>query len=56
MARISLARSECGGEVRIIASTEDPAVVNQILAHLDDKAAIARLPPCRAPPTMDLLV
>ena len=48
--------SECGGEVRIIASIEDPAVINQILAHLDDKAATARLPPCRAPPTMGLLV
>ena len=45
--------SECGGDVRIIASIEDPAVINQILAHLDEKAATvatALLPPCRAPP------
>ena len=45
--------SECGGDVRIIASIEDPAVINKILSHLDEKAATAgtaRLPPCRAPP------
>ena len=48
--------SECGGDVRIIASIEDPAVINEILAHLDEKAATTRLPPCRALPTMDLLV
>ena len=44
---------ECGGDVRIIASIEDPAVINRILVHLDEKAAIAataQLPPCRAPP------
>ena len=40
---------ECGGDVRIIASIEDPAVINKILAHLDEKEATARLPPCRAP-------
>jgi len=27
--------SQCGGEVRIIASIEDPAVIKQILAHLE---------------------
>ena len=45
--------SECGGDVRIIASIEDPAVINKILSHLDEKVATAgtaRLPPCRAPP------
>jgi hypothetical protein len=42
--------SECGGDVRIIASIEDPAVINKILVHLDEKAATAPLPPCRAPP------
>jgi hypothetical protein len=40
--------SECGGEVRIIASIEDPAVIKQILAHLAEKAATALLPECRA--------
>jgi hypothetical protein len=45
--------SECGGDVRIIASNEDPAVINKILAHLDEKAATTRLPPCRAPPVTD---
>ncbi len=45
--------SECGGDVRIIASIEDPAVINKILAHLNEKAATvatARLPEYRAPP------
>jgi hypothetical protein len=42
--------------VRIIASIEDPAVINQILAHLDEKAATAVLPPCRAPPATGLLI
>ena len=42
--------SKCGGDVRIIASIEDPAVISKILSHLDRKAATARLPQCRAPP------
>ena len=44
---------ECGGEVRIIASIEDPAVIQKILAHLDataSSAATALLPDCRASP------
>ena len=51
--------SECGGDVRIIASIEDPAVIQKILAHLDDKAtseATALLPDCRASPALGLLV
>ncbi|MGK2926892.1 MAG: hypothetical protein ACSLE2_14860, partial [Lysobacterales bacterium] len=39
-----------GGTVKIIASIEDPAVINQILVHLAEKAATTRLPPSRAPP------
>jgi hypothetical protein len=35
---------------------EDPAVINQILAHLAEKAATALLPECRAPPATGLLV
>jgi hypothetical protein len=49
--------SECGGDVRIIASIEDPLVIRKILAHLDEKAATAvaaQLLPCRAPPTTGL--
>ena len=45
--------SVCAGAVKIIASIEDPAVINKILTHLDKKAATAgtaRLPECRAPP------
>ncbi|MFC1690479.1 IS91 family transposase, partial [Pseudomonadota bacterium] len=44
---------ECGGDVRIIASIEDPAVIQKILAHLDDNATsavTALLPDCRASP------
>jgi hypothetical protein len=46
--------SECASFVNIEASIEDPAVINQILAHLDEKAATVRLPPCRAPPVTRL--
>lgn len=46
--------SECGGDVHIIASIEDPAVIQKILAHLDDGATSVTselLPKCRAPPS-----
>ena len=61
--------SECGGDVRIIpkalaslagqalASIEDLAVIQKILAHLDDNAtsaATAWLPDCRASPVVEL--
>ena len=35
-AKISGPGSECGGGVRIIASVEDPAVINKILEYLDE--------------------
>jgi hypothetical protein len=41
---------KCGADVRIIASIEDPAVIQKILAHLDKTASPAvasRLPDCR---------
>jgi hypothetical protein len=47
----------CGGALRIIACTEDPAVIKKILAHLDTKDACpqpARLPPSRGPPQVGL--
>jgi hypothetical protein len=49
--------SECGEDVRIIASIEDPTVIQKILTHLDDNAASAAtalLPDCRASPTVSL--
>ena len=49
--------SKCGGDVRIIASIEDTSVINQILAHLDQRVAaceVARLPQSRAPPQIEL--
>ena len=48
---------KCGGDVRIIASIEDPAVILKILAHLDNtasSAATALLPDCRASPSLPL--
>jgi len=47
--------SECGGDVRIVASIEDPVVIQKILAHLDNtasSAATAVLPDCRASPCL----
>ncbi len=49
--------SECGGDVRIIASIEDPVVIRTILAHLDKKGAFAGdslLPDCRASPSSSM--
>jgi hypothetical protein len=46
--------SECGGDVKIIASIEDPVVIQKILTHLQDNAtpaATGLLPECRAPPS-----
>ena len=48
---------KCGGDVRIIASIEDPAVIHKILTHLDDNAtsaATALLPDCRASPSLPM--
>jgi hypothetical protein len=44
---------ECGGAVKVIASIEDPEVIDQILQHLvldrrEDRGQ--RLPAARAPP------
>jgi hypothetical protein len=53
---------KCGGNVRIIASIEDPALIRTILAYLDKKnwvmAADSLLPDCRASPgaSLDLLI
>jgi hypothetical protein len=39
--------------VKVIASIEDPAVIQKILAHLDAKGTHADLlPQCRAPPVI----
>jgi len=46
--------SECGGDVKIIASIEDPEVIQKILTHLEDNATSAAtglLPDCRASPS-----
>ncbi len=49
--------SACGGTVKVIACIEDPAVIERILTHLDEKRAseiASRLPPPRAPPQASL--
>ncbi len=49
--------AECGGDVKIIACIEDPAVIQKILVHLDDRAGpadLSLLPVCRAPPATGL--
>ena len=52
---------QCGGQVKVIASIEDPAVIGQILKHLKQKAVNSdtthhhMLPPERAPPQSGLL-
>ena len=51
--------SECAGNVKIIASIEDPVVIRKILAHLDQNVSLQQvtcLPESRAPPAMGLLV
>jgi hypothetical protein len=45
--------------IKVIASIEDPAVIQKILAHLGGKvtsAATGLLPDCRASPTVGLFV
>lgn len=47
----------CGGAVKVIASIEDPAVIKQILEHLDRRAQATPLsfrPFARAPPQQAL--
>ena len=42
---------QCGGAVKIIASIEDPAVVNKILSHLNERDTLRTRPQAaRAPP------
>jgi hypothetical protein len=51
--------NECGGDVRIIASIEDPEVIRKILAHLDEKVTptgTGMLPDSRVPPATGLFV
>ena len=55
----ALACSECGGNVKIIASIEDPVVIRKILAHLDQNVSLQQvtcLPESRAPPATGLFV
>jgi hypothetical protein len=50
---------KCGGDVKIIASIEDPAVIKKILAHLDQNILLQQtgyLPECRAPPPTGVFV
>ncbi|MCF6263493.1 MAG: hypothetical protein L3J24_07915 [Xanthomonadales bacterium] len=43
--------------IKVIACIEDPAVIQKILAHLDNRAGstdLSLLPECRAPPATGL--
>ena len=46
----------CGGNVRIIACIEDPAIIRRILEHLDGKSRAVTAQPnsARAPPQPSL--
>jgi hypothetical protein len=48
----------CGGQLKVIASIEDPPVIERILAHLVGHTAEPVDPahPSRAPPQGDLLI
>ena len=49
--------SQCGGPVKVIASIEDPAVIQKILDHLQQKGEtqdIIQLPAARGPPQATL--
>ena len=49
--------ADCGGALKVIASIEDPAVIKQILAHLERRAEPATpafRPFARAPPQEEL--
>jgi hypothetical protein len=47
----------CGGRLRVIASIEDPAVIERILEHLGrDAESVDPAHPSRAPPERDLLI
>jgi hypothetical protein len=48
---------QCGGHLRVIASIEEPAVIERILDHLRHTAKpVAPAHPSRAPPQGDRLV
>ncbi len=47
---------QCGGQLRVIACIEAPAVIARILAHLGrDAESVVPAHPSRAPPTSDRL-
>jgi hypothetical protein len=51
-------RSEFASFIKVIASIEDPAVIQKILARLDDNASfvtIALPPECSVPPQAEFL-
>ena len=48
---------QCGGRLRVIASIEEPAVIEQILKHLGREAVpVDPAHPSRAPPRLDRLI
>ena len=48
---------QCGGRLRVIASIEEPAVINRVLEHLRHTAEpVDPAHPSRAPPQVDRMV
>jgi len=48
---------KCGGAVKVIASIEDPVVIEKILSHFNEKKSVVApdfLPEDRAPPQLCL--
>ena len=48
---------KCGGAIKVIASIEDPVVIEKILSHLNEKKSVVVpdfLPEDRAPPQLGL--
>ena len=48
-----LACPQCGNRMRLLATIEDPQVVEQILTHLGLASAPVRADPAQPPPTAD---
>jgi hypothetical protein len=48
-----LACTQCGGRLRLIATVEEPAIVDRILRHLGLPTDVPVLLPARPPPAVD---
>ncbi|MBI3768002.1 MAG: ATP-dependent helicase HrpA [Deltaproteobacteria bacterium] len=49
----ALACAQCGGRLRLIATIDDPPIVDRILRHLGLPTELPDLFPARPPPSVD---